>query len=1357
MMERKLALSKFDSIEAVTNQALDSLNRMRLSDAEDLYLRLIQHIKELDNNKKSLVKCYEGLADVYLKHSSQLHMIDKLEWQWMNIQAIILLQHAVRVSNTEANKCSANDDSIWFCDKRDSIGMKFRFQQERLMESLKESILFEERPGVYASLYRILSEGNDKPVGVGGWLDKLQTYCKNRLEYGASNMGRVIEIAEPKIEPVEKKVHKTVEYFRERYHKLQRKFLFHSPGAIKYGLNRLDRSRSTSCLDQYHNYNTAVDIQNQNCTIVPKRPQSLNVTPIIKPSSEQQIKKAVDYLKKKADTLKKRFLNTPVVSWQGIIDQHQSILDETLDDFKVDYSFANGVIDENDNGSGSDNTTEESQLYNSRNERVSETSEIGNYVNHTHSFRTKGDNVIEYDEDSIVVNPIPETEPDTGFCRDRIVNPLAFTSSKEGAEVSRGEKRNHGEYLGHDGSVANSNCGQYSHGFSYQQTVFKEGEHMTEMMRKSVVEYEYDSIKDNKKGLPSIGLSNNNSEIVTQSEPILIGIETLESCELKVEQVETGTLSPLSAIRKLGKYESSKTLPIEDLSPHELRTYRLATLEECSPVTETSSLHFDLKRDLVRGRKTESGNVASKSLVLPINNENIQVTLAHSILLMADNMFNQGLLGKASSVYEKALGLFHTTYKEGGLLDEKMAYILKKLGVIRTRNCDIIGGVGLMEQAMRMMNFIYKTDVHIRIAEIWYEMGNAYIIEHQHGETLRDHVILTIRDELNAEILDFVESDEEWDEEAYDGRDNKNSYSISTYEALTCYQHAFAILKDLQSQDKIYTDLMAKVLTKLGDCSVMTDNYDRAVQYYEKSLSWFPNARERSSLPSNAHVICMLGVVRFLAHRYAKAGAMFQCAHLMYQHINVEKDTFFKFEIAYVLSLLSFSHYATRQYYKATASALRAIDVYTEMYKESIPELAEESFWLINQTIYTLGYAYLSVDSYERALQFLQLAREYSSCSPNKDRVQVVQTLKAIGDCYEGMEKHEVALQYYCLALRDNEENGKGGMKSSSLQNLLLSKTARMHVSMYQYEEAAERLGQARDVQIDMEDDIRGDLVSLMHQLGQTHTLACEVDKAMECYLECIEAYEEDHDSLGPEMSATYGNLATLCHVKACMTECGTENEQMLYKAENYYQIAVDLEFSSVLALKYANYLFHQRSYVETILIVQQLLNTDSATGDVIFSGIEQVVAPELIQLEIEEEEIIIPASVFAKYLLVVSYRHLGQLDDAEYYVTDLMDAVYVSDSPLLTSILGYCILELGVFSEARVCFERAIRLSRDDHSVALRMCCFCLCLELYQFFDMLLLAQFNIFEYYNGKLPYFLSPILRRRRLTGSSECSEY
>jgi tetratricopeptide (TPR) repeat protein len=210
--------------------------------------------------------------------------------------------------------------------------------------------------------------------------------------------------------------------------------------------------------------------------------------------------------------------------------------------------------------------------------------------------------------------------------------------------------------------------------------------------------------------------------------------------------------------------------------------------------------------------------------------------------------------------------------------------------------------------------------------------------------------------------------------------------------------------------------------------------------------------------------------------------------------------------------------------------------------------------------------------------------------------------------------------------------------------------------------------------------------------------------------------------------------------------------QEMLNNAENYYQIAVDLEFSSILALKYANYLFHQRSFVETILIVQQLLNTDSATGDIIFSGIEQVVAPELIQLEIEEEEIIIPASVFSKYLLVVCYRHLRQLDNAEYYIVDLMDTVYASDSPLLASILGYCIMELGIFDEARFCFERAIRLSKEDCTVALRMGCFCLCLELYKFLDMLYFAQFNIYEYYYGKLPYYIAyPVFRQRRLTSS------
>ena len=70
------------------------------------------------------------------------------------------------------------------------------------------------------------------------------------------------------------------------------------------------------------------------------------------------------------------------------------------------------------------------------------------------------------------------------------------------------------------------------------------------------------------------------------------------------------------------------------------------------------------------------------------------------------------------------------------------------------------------------------------------------------------------------------------------------------------------------------------------------------------------------------------------------------------------------------------------------------------------------------------------------------------------------------------------------------------------------------------------------------------------------HSMAGDVDKAIDSYKESLEVYRELHDGgLGPEMCTSLGNLATMCYVKACICESFDQELEMILAAEQFFQV----------------------------------------------------------------------------------------------------------------------------------------------------------------------------------------------------------
>lgn len=107
----------------------------------------------------------------------------------------------------------------------------------------------------------------------------------------------------------------------------------------------------------------------------------------------------------------------------------------------------------------------------------------------------------------------------------------------------------------------------------------------------------------------------------------------------------------------------------------------------------------------------------------------------------------------------------------------------------------------------------------------------------------------------------------------------------------------------------------------------------------------------------------------------------------------------------------------------------------------------------------------------------------------------------------------------------------------------------------------------------------------------------------------------------------------------------------------------------------------------------------------------------------------LLPATVLAHYLLLLSHKQVGEMRHAEESLVNLLHEIYLRgpDSPFLHALLGLALMEMGVFWEAALHFRKAWDLDPEYH-LALDNYCLCLCLDVY---NMLQRALASIFVYY--------------------------
>jgi len=248
--------------------------------------------------------------------------------------------------------------------------------------------------------------------------------------------------------------------------------------------------------------------------------------------------------------------------------------------------------------------------------------------------------------------------------------------------------------------------------------------------------------------------------------------------------------------------------------------------------------------------------------------------------------------------------------------------------------------------------------------------------------------------DVGAGILDVEESEE--------------SYSVCTHEAVLCYQRALHVLDGSRQTGRLrdqnvppdLAELYASIYCRLADCYVLTNQLDRAVVTYERTLPYFQLAasggtmgRRRLVLALNAHALSMLATVNFLLHNFWRATVVYETALMLHHQLHVD-DAGTTLESAWIKTMYGLTFAALGRDHQCIVWCLRAFAGYVAVLRGKILEVEPLRRWFVVETLYTLARAYTTLeDGAVKAVHYLTVAKNLALAATD-EQVDFPQTIE---------------------------------------------------------------------------------------------------------------------------------------------------------------------------------------------------------------------------------------------------------------------------------------------------------------------------------------------------------------------------
>ena len=705
-----------------------------------------------------------------------------------------------------------------------------------------------------------------------------------------------------------------------------------------------------------------------------------------------------------------------------------------------------------------------------------------------------------------------------------------------------------------------------------------------------------------------------------------------------------------------------------------------------------------------------NGNM-EKDIVSPLHEHNIKLTLAKSYTRLADKLMKEEEFRKVEVLYEQVLGIIDDIHDGTAGMLKFSAQIMKNLGTAKSKQGKSSEGLKLLNKALNVYRDLQDQEYNFEIAVSLLELGNGYVVGKNDDDGVFDDAIIAIKEFFEKDFSESISSATSPNKSEPSSPQKTIEEEQNIDEAIQCYKEALSLLHG--TKQELEQDTVAKVTMRLGDCYFMQKDYNRALQCFEKAMRLFQDTSTlgREFVLENAHVMCMIGVSSFMLHIYPRAATVFELALHLVKYAFGMNSTYLH---GLILSFMGITFYKMKNHHRCVSACFQAYELFCNMHGSKLPTLPRPKFWMVSQVLYVMGNSYNILGLHQKAVKYLNTARSLMMANKFRDRRQFMRILQILGDCHFAQYDYKTALTFYNEALEYSDCESQISFDEvfdpnmmaddMTMHNQLVSKSAEAHISMQQYQNAMDYLEQAHDMQEFMGEDIKGDLISTLYQLGQMHSQAGDVEKAIDSFQESLEVYKEIHEELGPDMCSTLGNLASMCYVKACVCEDNDGELDMILKAEQYFQEAMKLDLKPGVCVKYGNFLYSQGNYDDAILYLEDALKMDDIdiASDLVYGGLDKVTLPICLQDEVDTlEEVVLPPTCLARYILILSHKLLNQMDLAEKNVFVLLYEALETEIPILYSVLGYSLMELALFEEAVWSFSMALTLE-NEYSLAI-------------------------------------------------------